>query len=108
MVDEGTDSPVIQDNLSKFVENISAMKNDQEIEPVEVFDGNQWEVSLVKSLLENAEIETFLKDERMGVLVPWNVAGGGAGAVKIFVSSLDAEKAREVIAQYEQAEKSGE
>lgn len=80
------------------------MKNDQEIEPVEVFDGNQWEVSLVKSLLENAEIETFLKDERMGVLVPWNVAGGGAGAVKIFVSSVDYEKAKEVIDQYERAE----
>jgi hypothetical protein len=40
----------------------------------------------------------------MGVLVPWNVAGGGAGAVKIFVSSADYEKAREVIAQYEKAE----
>lgn len=80
------------------------MNSNQEIKPVEVFDGNQWEASLVKSLLDNAEIESFLKDERMGVLVPWNVAGGGAGAVKIFVSSLDYEKAIEVINQYEKAE----
>lgn len=72
--------------------------------PVEVFDGNQWEASLVKSLLDNAEIASFLKDERMGVLVPWNVAGGGAGAIKIFVSNLDYDKAREVIDQYEKAE----
>jgi hypothetical protein len=40
----------------------------------------------------------------MGVLAPWNVDAGGAGPVKIFVSSLDAEKAREVIEQYEKAE----
>ena len=80
------------------------MDSNQEINAVEVFDGNQWEASLVKSLLDNAEVESFLKDERMGVLAPWNVVGGGAGPVKIFVSSLDYEKAREVIDQYEKAE----
>jgi len=80
------------------------MDSNQEINAVEVFDGNQWEASLVKSLLDNAEVESFLKDERMGVLAPWNVVGGGAGPVKIFVSNLDYEKAREVIDQYEKAE----
>jgi len=80
------------------------MKTENEIYPVEVFDGDQWEASLVKSLLDNAEIESFLKDERMGVLAPWNVAGGGAGSVKIFVSNVDYEKAKEVIGQYNKAE----
>ena len=77
---------------------------ENEIYPVEVFDGDQWEASLVKSLLDNAEIESFLKDERMGVLAPWNEVGGGAGPVKIFVSNIDYEKAKEVIGQYEKAE----
>lgn len=80
------------------------MSQNEEIYPVEVYDGDQWEASLVKSLLDNAEIESFLKDERMGVLAPWNVAGGGAGSVKIFVSNVDYEKAKEVIEQYEKAE----
>ncbi|MDD2303220.1 MAG: DUF2007-related protein [Prolixibacteraceae bacterium] len=80
------------------------MKSDQEIYPVEVFDGNDWDASMVKSLLDNAEIEAFVKDEKMGVLAPWNVAGGGAGSVKIFVSNVDLEKAKEVIDQYEKAE----
>jgi hypothetical protein len=81
------------------------MSTENEIHPVEVFDGNDWEVALVKSLLDNAEIESFLKDERMGVLAPWNVSPGGAGSVKIFVSNRDYEKAVEVIVQYEKAEK---
>jgi hypothetical protein len=80
------------------------MKKNQEIEPVEIFDGTQWQAMLVKSLLDNAEIESFVKDQRMGVLAPWNVDAGGAGPVKIFVSSLDYEKAKEVIDQYEKAE----
>lgn len=80
------------------------MSQNDEIYPVEVYDGDQWQASLVKSLLDNAEIESFLKDERMGVLAPWNVAGGGAGSVKIFVSNVDYEKAKEVIEQYEKAE----
>jgi hypothetical protein len=80
------------------------MKANEEIYLVEIFDGDQWEASLVKSLLDNAEIESFLKDERMGVIAPWNVVGGGAGPVKIFVSSANLDRAKEVSDQYEKAE----
>lgn len=84
------------------------MKAENEITPVEVFDGTQWQAMLVKSLLDNAEIESFVKDSRMGILEPWVVDAGGAGPVKIFVSNPDADKAREVIAQYQAAENSEE
>ena len=80
------------------------MNTDKDVIPVEVFDGTQWQATMVKSLLENADIESFLKDSQMGMLAPWNVDGGGAGPVKIFVSSLDVDRAKEVIAQYEAAE----
>lgn len=71
------------------------------IEPVEVFSGSIWEAELVKSLLENAEIETFLKDEIVGTLAPWYASGGGAGSVKVVVSNLDYDKARNIVNEFE-------
>lgn len=81
------------------------MKTDKEIKPTEVFAGTAMQTNMVKSLLENAGIEAFLKDEFMGTLSPWHAASGGAGAVKIFVSSTDYEKARAVIDEYESNQK---
>lgn len=80
------------------------MKPENEIYPVVVFEGNDWEASMVKSLLDNAEIAAFIKDGKMGVLAPWDVSGGGAGSVKIFVSNIDFGKAKEVVDEYEKAE----
>ena len=77
------------------------MKTNNEIEPVEVFAGTAVQAGLVKSLLENAEIEAYLKDEFTGVLYPWHTTAGGAGAVKVFVSSVDYENARIVVDEYE-------
>jgi hypothetical protein len=69
--------------------------------PVEVFAGDAWEAALVKSLLENAEIQTFLKDEIRGTMVPWHVSPGGMDAVKVVVSSRDYEKAIQVVRDFE-------
>ena len=77
------------------------MKTDNGIEPVEVFAGTAVQATLVKSLLENAEIAAYLKDEFSGTLYPWHTTPGGIGAVKVFVSSVDHEKARIVVDEYE-------
>ena len=77
------------------------MKTERGIEPVEVFAGTAVQASLVKSLLENAEIEAYLKDEFTGVLYPWHSSPGGVGAVKVFVSSVEQEKAKMVVDEYE-------
>ena len=77
------------------------MKNENGIVPAEVFAGTAVQASLVKSLLENAEIEAYLKDEFTGVLYPWHSSPGGVGAVKVFVSSIDLEEARMVVDEYE-------
>ena len=76
------------------------MKKDNKIVPVEVFFGTILEAEMVKSLLENAKIETFLKDENTGTLAPWYTASGGMGAVKVVVSSLDFEKAKIIVEEY--------
>ncbi|MCK7537572.1 MAG: DUF2007 domain-containing protein [Marinilabiliales bacterium] len=46
------------------------MNPDKTYDPIEVFAGNPWQVGMVKSLLENAEIEAFVKDEILGTLNP--------------------------------------
>ncbi len=76
------------------------MKNDKTVKPVEVFAGSAVEANMVKSLLENSHIGAFLKDEYIGTLSPWHAAPGGAGAVKVFVSNQDYEKAKIVIADF--------
>jgi hypothetical protein len=78
------------------------MNHTNEIEPVVVFSGTIWAAELVKSLLQNAEVEAFLIDQNTGSLAPWYTAGGGAGSVKVVVSSLDYEKARTIVMEYEE------
>ena len=77
------------------------MKPNNDIEPVEVFSGTIWDAEFVKSLLMNAEVDTFLIDENTGTLAPWYTAPGGAGSVKVVVSSLDYDKAKSIVAEYE-------
>jgi len=77
------------------------MKNKKEISPVEVFAGTAVQATMVKSLLGNAEIDAYLKDEFTGTLYPWHTTPGGVGAVKVLVSSADFENAKIVVAEYE-------
>lgn len=77
------------------------MKKEQDIYPVEVFAGKAVQATMVKSLLENAEIQAYLKDEFTGVLYPWHTSPGGVGAVKVLVSSEDYEKAKMVVDEFE-------
>lgn len=76
------------------------MTANNDIEPVLIFAGTNWKDGVVKSLLENAEIKAFLKDELIGMLEPWVSAAGCAGAVKVFVSSSDFEMASEVVNEF--------
>jgi len=71
------------------------------MEPVEVFAGTIMQAQILKSLLEDSEIEAFLKDEIMGSMAPWYSSGGGAASVKVIVSQNDYEKAALVVAEFE-------
>jgi hypothetical protein len=77
------------------------MKPVDNLEPVEVFAGTIWQAEMVKSLLENAEIDVFLKDEINGTMLPWITSPGGAGPVTVFVAKKDYDKAKSVVEEYE-------
>jgi len=77
------------------------METNEDLEPIEVFDGTMWQAGMVKSLLGNADINAFLNDEMMGTLNPWWTAPGGAGSVKVFVSDADFDRAKAIVNEYE-------
>ncbi len=79
------------------------MSNEYEIQSVEIYAGTGWEAALVKSLLENAEVEAFLKDEFRGTLAPWQVSPGGAAPVKVIVSSADYTKAKLIVDDFKKS-----
>ncbi|MDP4283189.1 MAG: DUF2007-related protein [Bacteroidota bacterium] len=76
------------------------MDTNEENRPIEIFAGNIFEAGMVKSLLENAGIKAYLKDENLGTVAPWWAAGGGAGAVKVVISNLDFERAKVIVEEY--------
>ncbi|HEX3009209.1 MAG TPA: DUF2007-related protein [Bacteroidales bacterium] len=77
------------------------MKTKEKIESVEVFSGNSWQAEMLKSLLENANIEAFVLDEIIGTMDPYWSARGGSGAVKVIVSAHDAPSAKIIAEEYE-------
>jgi hypothetical protein len=79
---------------------IKKMKEKDDLSPVVVFAGTQWEAAFVKSMLEDNEIDAFLKDEIFGTLEPWSVSPGGFGPVKVIVPVHDEERAKKVVEEY--------
>nr|WP_293839470.1 DUF2007 domain-containing protein [uncultured Arsenicibacter sp.] len=80
------------------------METPNNIEFVQVYAGSIMQAEVVKSLLENEEINAFLKDEFLGTLAPWWASPGGMGAVKVIVSKTDVDKAKAIIDAYQQNE----
>jgi hypothetical protein len=75
------------------------MKTTEGIVPVEIFSGISWEAEMIRNILENEGIESFLNDEITGTLVPFYTSQG-MGAVKVVVSNLDYEKAKLIVAEF--------
>ena len=78
------------------------MNPNNQIEPVEIFAGTIWEAELLKSIMDDAEIESFLINEFTGTMAPWYTASGGAGSVKVIVSSVDYERAKAIIEEFQE------
>jgi hypothetical protein len=81
------------------------MKKDNKNDLREIFAGSSIDAEIVSSLLKSFKIETFLKDENMGTIAPWQVSAGGVGAVKIIINSNDYDTAKLIVEEYEQNKK---
>jgi len=81
------------------------MKTKKDNDIIEVFSGTSIDAEIVRSLLEDSDIKTFLKDDNMGTIAPWHVSAGGAGAVKVIINGNDYDKANLIIKKYEESKK---
>jgi hypothetical protein len=77
------------------------MKKHTDIEPVEVFEGTSLQAGILKTMLESENIHAYLQDELMGNTFPWFTSPGGAGAVKVIISSKDITAARIVVDSFQ-------
>ncbi len=80
------------------------MNANKDTSPIEIYSGNPWQVGMVKTLLENSGIKVYMQDVIMGTLNPWWTAGGGAGAIRLFILDNDYEKAKEIVEEYERTQ----
>lgn len=65
--------------------------------PVEVFTGTTWEANLVKSILEDQGIITFVQNEAMSVIQPFNTLQGGFGSTTLLVPETSRTAAEAII-----------
>lgn len=73
------------------------MKEEDKTKLIEVYSGSPWEAELVKSLLENSNIEAAAKDE----MVVNMVLPATAIDIRVVVNEKDYEAAMEVVREYE-------
>ncbi len=73
------------------------MMNELNDKLVIVFAGTPVNAGIIQSLLEEEGIPAFIQNELMGSIAPWQIAAGGAGAVRVQVLGIDEERALQII-----------
>ena len=65
--------------------------------PYEVFEGSAWEAGLLKSILEDNEIETIIQQ---ATALPINIWPTEAATIKVFVALKDLEQAKAIVDEF--------
>ncbi|HNX43913.1 MAG TPA: DUF2007 domain-containing protein [Bacteroidales bacterium] len=73
------------------------MGTEDELETFEIYEGTAWEVALLKSILDDNEIESIMRDASFA---SWNLYPARAGTVKIFVAQKDFERAVKITGEF--------
>lgn len=76
------------------------MNNDGNGDLIDVFAGTSIEAGMILSLLKDSGIESFLKDDNIGTIAPWQVTSGGVGSVQVVISKHNFDKAKLIIEAY--------
>ena len=69
-------------------------------DPVVVYTGTAWQAEQLLGLLENAGVESFLRDEVMGRIDAPALAAGAFGAVKVVVTRENVLRAEEILRDF--------
>jgi hypothetical protein len=72
-------------------------KEDKDQAPYEVFEGTAWEAGLLKSMLEDNEIETYITEAYQ---LPWNNIPVKGAAAKVFVALKDLDQAKAIVDEF--------
>jgi len=72
--------------------------DDNNLSPYEVYEGTAWESGLLKSILEDNDIETFMTQDCQ---LPWNTIPVKGAAAKVFVALKDMEKAKAIVVEFD-------
>jgi hypothetical protein len=73
------------------------IKEDKDLAPYEVFEGSAWESGLLKSILEDNDIETYISQDYQ---LPWNAIPVKGAAAKVFVALKDLEQAKAIVEEF--------
>jgi hypothetical protein len=73
------------------------IKEDKDLAPYEVFEGSAWESGLLKSILEDNDIETYVTQDYQ---LPWNNIPLKGAAAKVFVALKDLEQAKAIVEEF--------
>jgi hypothetical protein len=72
-------------------------KEDKDLTPYEVYEGSAWEAGLLKSILEDNDIETYMTQDYQ---LPWNNIPVKGAAAKVFVALKDLEQAKAIVDEF--------
>jgi Putative prokaryotic signal transducing protein len=65
-----------------------------------VYSGSIVDADLLRNLLDGQGIQSYLKDEFVGMVAPYVVGPGGAGAVKVVIAKEDLDRARPIVEEF--------
>jgi hypothetical protein len=72
-------------------------KEDKNLSPHEVFEGTAWEAGLLKSILEDNDIETIMQQASS---LQWNIMPTSAASMKVFVAEENLEQAQAIVEEF--------